>query len=66
VTTSHIPPAQCITAPAQWFQVTVSYPVPIFVPFVSAIFGDSGPSSQRTVRASITTEVAPCTVTRGN
>ncbi len=63
--TSSIPALTCVTPPAVYFEVTVSYPVPLFVPFVNKLFGDSG-GSQRTVTADITTEVAPCTVTNGN
>jgi hypothetical protein len=44
--------------------VTVSYPVPVFVPG-AGFLADPGNSSQRTDTASVTMEIEPCTLTQG-
>lgn len=46
-----------------YFTVTVRYPVSIFVPLIGAMVGDSGNATQRTVQATVTERVEPCTIT---
>lgn len=45
--------------------VSVSYPVPIFVPLIGQFFSDSGNPAQRTLTRTVTMRIAPCSVTRG-
>ena len=52
--------------PSNYFSVTVTYKVPIFVPFIGQLLSDNGNSSARTVKATVWAEAAPCTVTGGN
>ncbi len=63
-----VPGADCPTATRvtdqQYVTVTVSYPVPIFVPF-AGFLGDAGNPGQRTATSSVTMEVEPCTLTQG-
>jgi Flp pilus assembly protein TadG len=46
--------------------VQVKYPVPIFVPLIGQVFADSNNSGQRTVSASVTMRIEPCSMTQGN
>lgn len=64
--TTTAPPATCPppTIPDTYFiKVTVSYPVPIFVPVVGGLFQSQ--AGLRTVTASVTDAVEPCTLTQG-
>jgi len=44
--------------------VTVSYPIPVFVPFIGSMFGNSSPS-KHTDTGSVTWRVEPCGITQG-
>lgn len=72
-TPSSLPTATPYTCtPAQrdldgtYVSVTVTYQMPIFIPFVGQLFADSGNSGVRTVRAEVTMRVEPCTATQGH
>ena len=52
-------------SPAPYFSVTVSYKVPIFVPFVGGLLSDAN-GSVRTVNETVWMEADPCGVTQGN
>ncbi len=61
------PPGDCSNVsgnPATYgyIEVTVSDPVPIFVPIIGSIFSSSG---QRTMTATVTMRIEPCTMTQG-
>jgi TadE-like protein len=61
------PPVNCTgeTVPDTYYiQVTVTYPSPIFVPFVGAIF-QSQPGF-RVISATVTDAIEPCSLTLGN
>jgi Flp pilus assembly protein TadG len=45
--------------------VSVSYPVPIFVPLIGQFFADSGSPNQRTLSRTVTMRIEPCTITQG-
>lgn len=47
-----------------FIQVTVTYPSPIFVPFIGAIFQSQ--SGFRTISTTVTDAVEPCSLTQGN
>jgi hypothetical protein len=40
--------------------------MPIFIPFIGQLFADPGNGGQRTVTASVTMRVEPCTLTQGH
>jgi hypothetical protein len=46
--------------------VKVSYPMPVFVPFIGGLFADNGSGSTRTVSSEVTMRVEPCTLTEGH
>ena len=46
--------------------VKVSYPMPVFIPFVGQLFSDPGNGSQRTITSQVTMRVEPCTLTQGH
>lgn len=55
---------QCAsTSTASYATVTVSYPMPVFVPIINQIFETS--SGIHTVRTSVTMRIQPCTTTDG-
>jgi hypothetical protein len=49
-----------------YVSVKVSYPLPIFVPFIGGVFADNGSGSVRTVTSEVTMRVEPCTLTPGD
>jgi hypothetical protein len=49
-----------------YVSVRVTYPMPIFVPFVGQLFADSGNAGTRTVSSTVTMRVEPCTATLGH
>ena len=49
-----------------WVSVKVSYPMPVFVPFIGGVFADHGSGSTRTVTSEVTMRVEPCTLTQGH
>lgn len=57
-------PSETRVTDQQYVTVTVSYPVPIFVPLLGFL-GDASNSRQHTTRASVTMEIEPCTLTQG-
>lgn len=63
-TTLTCPTSQTVAYPA-YFTVTVSYPVPIFVPFVNKFLADSNNGGQRTMTTTVTAQVVPCSVSAG-
>lgn len=66
VSTSSVSAPTCTSnSPAPYFSVTVSYSVPIFVPFVGGLLSSGGGSS-RTVKETVWMEADPCGVTQGN
>lgn len=65
-TLSSGPSVQCTSQPipdAYYFTVTVSYPAPVFVPFINNLFETS--SGVRTISTSVTYSIDPCTMTNG-
>jgi Flp pilus assembly protein TadG len=57
-------PSETRVTDSEYVTVTVSYPVPVFVPG-AGFLGDPGNSSRRTDTASVTMEIEPCTLTQG-
>jgi hypothetical protein len=57
-------PSETRVTDQQYVTVTVSYPVPIFVPF-AGFLGDPANPRQRTATSSVTMEIEPCTLTQG-
>ena len=49
-----------------YVSVKVSYPMPVFVPFLGQLLSDPGNGAQRTVTAEVTMRVEPCTLTQGH
>lgn len=66
VSTSSVGAPTCTSnSPAPYFSVTVSYSVPIFVPFVGGLLSNGGGSTRR-VKETVWMEADPCGVTQGN
>ena len=57
-TTSSVPDGSYVS-------VTVSYRVPVFVPFTGRILADTG-QSYRTVTSSLTMRLEPCSITQSS
>ena len=68
--TPSAPPSPSCSDPTgpstEYFTITVSYPVSIFVPFVNHIFESSPNSGVRTMTSSLTARIEPCDITQGN
>jgi hypothetical protein len=58
-------PCSTVVPDTSYVAVTVSYRVPIFVPFVNRILADTPSASVRTVSATEVMQIEPCTITQG-
>jgi hypothetical protein len=47
---------------SDYIQVTVRYPVPIFVPFIGAVFQSASTSGVRMIIESVTYAIEPCSL----
>jgi hypothetical protein len=54
-----------VVSDTSYVLVTVTYHVPIFVPFVNRFFEDSPGSGSRTVTSSQRIQLEPCAITQG-
>lgn len=59
------PSCSTVVSDSSYVSVAVSYPVPIFAPFVNRILADTPSGSVRTVTATETMQVEPCGITQG-
>jgi hypothetical protein len=59
------PACSTVVSDSSYVSVSVSYRVPIFAPFVNRMLADTPSGSVRTVTATETMQVEPCSITQG-